>query len=63
MEGERCLDGRGRFCRHECYPLQRSFPRLHKIENKRSGSYCYRVQGERVVPADAGANIPGRYVG
>jgi lipoprotein-anchoring transpeptidase ErfK/SrfK len=34
-----------------------------KQEHKRSGSYGFRVQGDRIVPAEAGANIPGRYVG
>ena len=40
-----------------------NFTIYSKQEEKRSGSYGYRVQGDRVVPADAGANIPGRYVG
>jgi lipoprotein-anchoring transpeptidase ErfK/SrfK len=40
-----------------------SFTIYSKQEEKRSGSYGFRVQGNRVVPADAGANVPGRYVG
>lgn len=34
-----------------------------KLEHKRSGSYGFRVQGDRIIPAEAGANIPGKYVG
>jgi lipoprotein-anchoring transpeptidase ErfK/SrfK len=40
-----------------------NFTIYSKQEEKRSGSYGYRVQGDRVVPADAGASVPGRYVG
>ena len=40
-----------------------SFRIYSKQEEKRSGSYGFRVQGTRVVAAEAGANIPGRYVG
>ena len=40
-----------------------NFTIYSKQEEKRSGSYGFRVQGDRVVPAEAGANIPGRYVG
>ena len=40
-----------------------NFTIYSKQEEKRSGSYGFRVQGDRVVPADAGANIPGSYVG
>lgn len=34
-----------------------------KLEHKRSGSYGFRVQGDRIIAAEAGANIPGKYVG
>src|SRR5438477_1966057 len=44
-------------------PPQRNFTICRKEEDKRSGSYGFRVQGNRVVPAEAGSNIPGRYVG
>ena len=40
-----------------------NFKIYKKIENKRSGSYGFRVQGDRIVPAAATANISGRYVG
>ena len=40
-----------------------SFTIYRKEEDKRSGSYGFRVQGDRVVPAEAGSNVPGRYVG
>src|SRR5437764_13691073 len=39
------------------------FTIYRKEEDKRSGSYGFRVQGDRVVPAEAGSNVPGRYVG
>ncbi|MEY2491415.1 MAG: hypothetical protein QOH24_366 [Verrucomicrobiota bacterium] len=40
-----------------------NFTIYRKEEDKRSGSYGFRVQGDRVVAAEAGSNIPGRYVG
>ena len=40
-----------------------SFTIYRKEEDKRSGSYGFRVQGDRVVAAEAGSSIPGRYVG
>src|SRR5436189_5744769 len=40
-----------------------NFTIYSKQEHKRSGSYGFRVQGDRIIPAEAGANIPGRYVG
>ena len=40
-----------------------NFKIYQKIEHKRSGSYGFRVQGDRVIPAEASKNIPGRYVG
>lgn len=40
-----------------------NFKIYSKIEHKRSGSYGFRVQGDRVIPAEASKNIPGRYVG
>ena len=33
------------------------------MENKRSNTYGFRVQGDRVIPAKSSDNIPGRYVG
>ena len=64
--GRRSLpDGSGVHCRHSRQTdAERKFHHLlRKQEDKRSGSYGFRVQGDRVVPAEAGANIPGRYVG
>jgi len=40
-----------------------NFSIYSKQEHKRSGSYGFRVQGDRIIPAEAGANIPGSYVG
>ena len=40
-----------------------NFTIYSKQEHKRSGSYGFRVQGDRIIPAEAGANIPGKYVG
>ena len=40
-----------------------NFTIYSKQERKRSGSYGFRVQGDRIVPAEATKNIPGRYVG
>ncbi len=40
-----------------------NFKIYQKIEHKRSGSYGFRVQGDRIIPATSGANISGRYVG
>ncbi len=40
-----------------------NFKIYNKIEKKRSGSYGFRVQGDRIIPAEAGKNIPGKYVG
>ena len=40
-----------------------NFKIYRKEENKRSNTYGFRVQGNRVIPAKSSANIPGRYVG
>jgi hypothetical protein len=64
MEGDRCLMAAAVSVGLPNKPTPKGhFTIYSKIENKRSGSYGYRVQGERVVPADAGANVSGRYVG
>lgn len=64
MEGDRCLMAAACSIGLPNKPTPKGrFTIYNKIENKRSGSYGYRVQGERVVPADANANVPGRYVG
>ena len=64
MEGDRCLMAAAVSIGLPNKPTPKGhFTIYNKIEHKRSGSYGYRVQGSRVVPADAGANISGRYVG
>ena len=40
-----------------------AFRIYRKERDKRSGSYGFRVQGDRVVAAEAGKPVPGRYVG
>jgi len=63
MEGDRCLMAVATSVGMNIHPTPKGhFHIYNKIENKRSGSYGYRVQGERVVPADAGAKIPGKLV-
>ena len=64
MEGDRCLMAVACSVGVPAKPTPRgSFTIYRKEEDKRSGSYGFRVQGERVVPAEAGANVAGRYVG
>lgn len=64
MEGDRCLMAVATSVGMNIHPTPKGhFKIYNKIEHKRSGSYGYRVQGSKVVSADAGANIPGRYVG
>lgn len=64
MEGDRCLMAVACSVGVPSKPTPRgNFTIYRKEEDKRSGSYGFRVQGNRVVPAEAGANIPGRYVG
>src|SRR5215831_14772281 len=64
MEGDRCLMAAAVSVGLPSKPTPRGhFTIYNKIEHKRSGSYGFRVQGDRVVPADAGSNVPGNYVG
>jgi hypothetical protein len=64
MEGDRCLMAAACSVGIPNKPTPRGhFNIYRKEEDKRSGSYGFRVQGNRVVPAEAGANIAGRYVG
>jgi hypothetical protein len=64
MEGDRCLMAVACSVGIPSKPTPRGhFTIYRKEEDKRSGSYGFRVQGGRVVPAEAGANVPGRYVG
>ena len=64
MEGDRCLMAVATTVGISEKPTPRgNFSIYNKIEHKRSGSYGFRVQGDRIIPAQAGSNIPGRYVG
>lgn len=64
MEGDRCLMAVACSVGISSKPTPSGSFRIYsKQEEKRSGSYGFRVQGNRVVAAEAGANIPGRYVG
>ena len=64
MEGDRLLMAAATSVGIPAKPTPRgNFTIYSKQEEKRSGSYGFRVQGDRVVPADAGSSIPGRYVG
>ncbi|CAN5590782.1 hypothetical protein BH18VER1_BH18VER1_05930 [soil metagenome] len=64
MEGDRCLMMAATTVGIPNKPTPKgNFKIYSKQEHKRSGSYGFRVQGDRVIPAEAGANIKGRYVG
>jgi hypothetical protein len=64
MEGDRVLMAVATTVGIPAKPTPKgNFTIYSKQEHKRSGSYGFRVQGDRIVPAEAGANIPGRYVG
>ncbi|HEY2103014.1 MAG TPA: L,D-transpeptidase [Chthoniobacterales bacterium] len=64
MEGDRCLMAVACSVGIPSKPTPHgNFTIYRKEEDKRSGSYGFRVQGDHVVPAEAGSNIPGRYVG
>ncbi|MDQ6656046.1 MAG: L,D-transpeptidase [Verrucomicrobiota bacterium] len=64
MEGDRVLMAVATTVGITAKPTPKgNFKIYSKIEKKRSGSYGFRVQGDRIVPAEAGQNIPGRYVG
>ena len=62
MEGDRCLMAVATSVGKADKPTPHgSFTIYSKIEHKRSGSYGFSVQGNRVVPSTGGG--PGRYVG
>jgi hypothetical protein len=64
MEGDRCLMAVATSVGTSSHPTPRGhFTIYNKIKYKRSGSYGYRVKGDRVVPAEAGSNVSGSYVG
>jgi hypothetical protein len=62
MEGDRCLMAVATTVGKADKPTPHGeFHIYSKIEHKRSGSYGFSVQGNRVVPSTGGG--PGRYVG
>jgi L,D-transpeptidase catalytic domain len=64
MEGDRCLMAVATTVGIPAKPTPKgNFTIYSKQEHKRSGSYGFRVQGDRIIPAEAGASIPGSYVG
>ncbi|HEY0368226.1 MAG TPA: L,D-transpeptidase [Chthoniobacterales bacterium] len=64
MEGNRCLMAVACTVGIPSKPTPKGTYHIYsKQEHKRSGSYGFRVQGDHIVPAEAGKNIPGRYVG
>src|SRR6266567_1428701 len=64
MEADRCLMAVACSVGIPSKPTPRgNFTIYRKEEDMRSGSYGFRVQGNQVVPAEAGSNISGRYVG
>jgi len=64
MEGDRCLMAVATTVGIPAKPTPKgSFTIYSKQPEKRSGSYGFRVQGDRIIPAEAGRSIPGRYVG
>jgi len=64
MEGDRVLMAVATTVGIPAKPTPKgNFSIYSKQEHKRSGSYGFRVQGDRIIPAEAGANIAGSYVG
>src|SRR3954466_9265270 len=64
MEGDRCLMAVATTVGIPAKPTPKGSFRIYsKQEHKRSGSYGFRVQGDKIIPAEAGKSIPGRYVG
>ena len=62
MEGDRCLMALACSVGTPAKPTPKgNFTIYSKQEHKRSGSYGFSVQGDRVVPSTGGG--PGRYVG
>src|SRR5215475_6961114 len=62
MEGDRCLMAAAINVGMSSKPTPRgNFTIYSKQEHKRSGSYGFSVQGDRIVPSTGGG--PGRYVG
>src|SRR6059058_2308885 len=63
MEGDRCLMAVACSVGIPAKPTPKgNFTIYAKEEQKRSGSYGFRVMGDRVVPTE-GQGGPGRYVG
>lgn len=64
MEGDRCLMAVACTVGIPAKPTPRgNFTIYSKQEHKRSGTYGFKVQGDRIVPTESGSSVPGRYVG
>jgi lipoprotein-anchoring transpeptidase ErfK/SrfK len=64
MEGDRCLLAAACTVGIPAKPTPRgNFTIYSKQEHKRSGTYGFKVQGDRIVPAESSSSVPGRYVG
>lgn len=64
MEGDRCLMAVATTVGIPNKPTPKGTYTIYKkLEHKRSNSYGFRVQGDRIIPAESGKSIPGRYVG
>ena len=64
LEGERVLMAVATTVGTAAKPTPKgNFTVYRKEENKRSNTYGFRVQGDRIVPAKSSDNIKGRYVG
>jgi len=60
MEGERVLMAVATTVGTRENPTPKGTFRVYKkIENKRSNTYGFRVQGDRIIPAKSSAGIPG----
>jgi len=64
MEGDRVLMAVATTVGTPDHPTPKgNFTIYRKEENKRSNTYGFRVNGDRIVPAKSSDNISGRYVG
>jgi len=64
MEGDRCLMAVATTVGTPDHPTPRgNFTIYRKEENKRSNTYGFRVNGDRIVPAKSSDSVKGRYVG
>lgn len=64
MEGDRVLMAAATTVGTPANPTPKgTFTIYRKEENKRSNTYGFRVQGDRIVPAKSSDSVKGRYVG